>query len=311
MRLLQVLFRIVWGVGYLGNGILFLYVEWTYLRHGLTQIFNPLLHLQVLGTWLTNPLCWIFLSMAILGYYTTAAIEKRLNKNSKKPDIKAEKFVSQPLQTTDKNQSIIPSYSPVQPSYKQVDDSETEYVKQYVKLLKWAIQSSQKVQFSYENRNGEKSDLTVTPIRLKTIEQALCLEGYCHLRLVKKLFAIQRMRNVRIVSSGGTSDQSQSFPDSTVTESLHLDTPTQTTYQLQSPRQNAAQTLSTDAQNQKRPYIKCLLNELERIADAQWSNVKVLSEIHQELEFRSRKKAQVLRERISQRLMQLQGSQFM
>jgi hypothetical protein len=311
MRLLQVLFSVLWRLGYLGNGILFLYIEWTYLRQGFAQIFNPILHLQILGTLLITPLFWIFLVVAVLGYYAALAIKKQLEKSGKPPDIKADKVVSNLPQKKQGTQSRIPSSTPVQPSYKQADVSETEYVGQQVELLKWAIQSSQKVQFSYEKRDGEKSDRTVTPTGFKTVDKTLCLEGYCNLRKAKRTFAIKRMRKVKLVSPDETRYQPQSFPQSATTQALRTDTPTQTSDQPQSPLPHAPQTLHTEALNQKRPYIKCRLDEIERIADEQWSNVQVLSEIHHELEFRSRKKAQVLLERISQRLMQLQGSQFM
>ena len=187
MRLLQVLFSVLWGVGYLGNGILILYVEWTYLRRSFIQVFNPFLHLQVLGTLLTIPLFWIFLTMAVVGYYTAIAIEKRLERRTQRPEPKAEQVASNSL----------PDEQGVQPSI-----------------------------------------------------------------------------------------------------------PTQ------SPAQNTAQLSRTDTPTQKRPYTQFDFDELKRIADAEWSNVQILNKLHHELEFRSRKKAQFLRERIVQRLIQLQGSQF-
>lgn len=188
MRLLQILFSVFWGVGYLGNGILFLYVERTYLRQSFVQIFNPLLHLQVLGTLLTIPLFWIFLVMAVVGYYAATSIEKRLERSNQRPEIKAEQVISDPLPKNQGVQSSIPT---------------------------------------------------------------------------------------------------------------------------QSPAQNVAQPLRTDTSTQKRPYMQFRFDELKRIADAEWSNVQILNKIHHELEFRSREKAQALRKRIAQRLIQLQGSQFM
>lgn len=50
MRLLQIVFTILWAVSYLGNTILFIYIEWIYLRQSFIQMFNPFLHLQVMGT---------------------------------------------------------------------------------------------------------------------------------------------------------------------------------------------------------------------------------------------------------------------
>ena len=59
--------------------------------------------------------------------------------------------------------------------------------------------------------------------------------------------------------------------------------------------------------NLKRPYIKCYFTELERIADAEWNNIEVLRKIHYELQFRSRKKAKVLRSRLHDRLSVLEN----
>jgi len=84
MRLLQVIFSILWGLGYLGNGILFLYIEWSFLRQSFVQVFNPFLHLQVLGVLLTTRLFWIFLAMAIVGYYAVKNIEAYLDQDAKR-----------------------------------------------------------------------------------------------------------------------------------------------------------------------------------------------------------------------------------
>jgi hypothetical protein len=65
-----------------------------------------------------------------------------------------------------------------------------------------------------------------------------------------------------------------------------------------------------DKINQKRPYIKCPTNELERIANAEWNNPKILNEIHHELQFRSRKKATDLLIRVSERLIKLKGTKI-
>ena len=60
------------------------------------------------------------------------------------------------------------------------------------------------------------------------------------------------------------------------------------------------------ASSSKRPYIKCYAKELESIASSEWNNTEVLRAVHYELGFRSRKKAKVLRNRLSERLSQLE-----
>ena len=59
-----------------------------------------------------------------------------------------------------------------------------------------------------------------------------------------------------------------------------------------------------------RPYIKCYVDKLESIAEANLNNTDVLTELHHELGFRSRKKASVLRTKIAKRLAQTQKPSF-
>ena len=317
MRLLQILFGVLWVIGYLGNGILFLYVEWTYLHQSFVQIFNPLLHLQVLAILLTTPLFWLFLAMALLGYYTANSIGKRLEKSNQRHELKEEQLVSEPLSNTQEVQTSIPSTPPVQIASKQIDEQDSQNRDQQVKLLEWAIQSSQKVQFTYETQDGEKSDYTVTPIELETVEQALCLATYCYLNQTRRAFVIKRMRGLKIVSPDVRSSPSYSPRPPTTLAPAVPSQPSVLPLPIVEPQvsvQNTAlprtgpltQKSSPDFQVSKRPYIQLRLEELKRIADAQWSNVQVLEKIHHELKFRSRKKAQALRERIAQRLTNLQ-----
>jgi len=313
MRLLQVIFNILWGLGCLENGILFLYIEWSFLRQSFVQIFNPLLHLQVLGVLLTTPFFWVFLAMAVVGYYAATSIEAYITQSAERTKIAPAKVVfpspqifqeRQPSPSSHNAQSEQTySYVPPQPFSKPVSELETGSVEPKVKLLEWAIQSSQKVRFSYEKRNGEKSDRTVTPIDFKTVEQTLCLEGYCHLRRAKRTFAIKRMRDIRIVCASEAN-----YEQEVITP--YIDIQTKVSPASQSQPSNVTQAKNTDTQVKQRPYIKCHIDELERVAASEWNNAKVLSEIHYELKFRSRKKALDLRERIATRLTQLRSTQF-
>lgn len=77
------------------------------------------------------------------------------------------------------------------------------------------------------------------------------------------------------------------------------------------PPQTTSHPLRTDTSTQQRPYFRLGIDELQRTVDAEWNNRQILSRILHELEFRrSWGRPQALRERITQRLTQLQGSQF-
>ncbi|MEA5593184.1 WYL domain-containing protein, partial [Rivularia sp. UHCC 0363] len=217
-------------------------------------------------------------------------------------------------------------------------------VEPQVKLLEWAIQSSQKVQFSYETRNGEKSDKpsawlrdrTLTPISFKTVGQTLCLQGYCYLRSAKRNFAIIRMRDIKIISANQAnyqkviSDEVITPPDVQVivspasqiplpeltqkkkyeqVTSKELTTPPDVQIEAspisQSPLPEVTKTKNTETQVKQRPYLKYRTNELETIAASKWDNTEVLNKIHYELEFRSRTKALGLRQRITTRLTEI------
>lgn len=75
-KLLQGAFGLMWMAGFLGNGLLFLFVEWTYLRDSFLQFLNPFLHLQVLLRLVTIPLFWILLMLTGVGYFAMAGVEK-------------------------------------------------------------------------------------------------------------------------------------------------------------------------------------------------------------------------------------------
>jgi hypothetical protein len=285
MRLLQFFFATLWVIGYVGNGLLFLYVEWIYLRQSWIQIFNPFLQIQVLLTLLSTPLFWLLLAMAILGYYLTTVIEERIDRKSDKNDVELDKTssISPPIET-----SVQPQVLPSHPRQVEKDNlTDHAFIKQQIELLEWAIQSSQKVQFDYENRYGAKSHRTITPIQFKTVEKTLYLEAYCHLRKARRTFAVERMKEIRLVSPDEINHHAPLPLEKNKTASSH-----------------------TASRASERLYIKYSADELERIANSKWNSLDVLKDIHYELGFRSRRKAHELRERISKRLAQLQSTQF-
>ncbi len=187
MKLLRILFGILSFLGTIGNGILFLYIEWMFLQQSFIQILNPFLHIQVLGIVLINPLFWLFLIMSIVGSYAVSRIEKSIKQSHRQVEISREKVQS-------KYPQLFPTTTPHHP--KQVESSQAD----------------------------------IAP-KTKDIVQI-----------------------------------------------------------------------------QQRQYIRDRTDELERIAISNWENPRILEIIHYELEFRSRKKAAELRQRITGRLGQLQRS---
>ncbi len=75
-KLLQGTFGLLWMAGAFGNALLFLYVEWAFVRENFFQIFNPFLQLQVLLRLLTIPLFWLLLILAGVGYFAMAGVDK-------------------------------------------------------------------------------------------------------------------------------------------------------------------------------------------------------------------------------------------
>ena len=88
----------------------------------------------------------------------------------------------------------------------------------------------------------------------------------------------------------------------------YIDVQSKVSPALQSLSSNDTQVKDAGPQVKQRPYLKCHIDELQRITASGWNNTKILNEIHYELEFRSRKKALDLRERIAARLTQLQSA---
>ena len=196
MRLLQAIFGILFSLGSLGNGILFLYIEWSFVRQSFIQVFNPFLQFQVVGVLLTHPLFWVFLAVALVSHYAVTRIEKYLEKGKQATRVKASIAVS-PLPQTVKEIQHIPSApsAPSEPTYSAPPQPFPKPVS--------------------EHKRGISQEVIA------------------------------------------------------------------------------------------RPYIKFRIDELEKITASEWNSAKGLSEILYELEFRSRKKALNLRERIAARLAQL------
>ncbi len=79
MKALQGLFGLLSLAGVIGNGLLFSYVEWSYLRQSFLQVFNPLLHLYVVLTLVMMPLFWILTTVTVCGYFAMAGVQKHID----------------------------------------------------------------------------------------------------------------------------------------------------------------------------------------------------------------------------------------
>jgi hypothetical protein len=299
MKLLRIIFSIIWALGYLGNGVLFVYTEWIILQKNFVQILNPYIHFQVLITLIADPLFWIFLSMAVIGYYAVMNIEKHLLKNAKQGQVKNKETpspVTEALSQKHPSRSSLFSRN-IDPPKSVVSKVDTDEIKEQIELIEWAIQSSQKIRFNYEDRNGNNSNRTFTPQNFKTIRHTLCVEGYCHLRRAKRTFTIKRMRDIKIISANelnhnikGTTNSSTPSSFSSVPPIKDKDS------QLRPPKE--------------RPYINLIIDDLEALTNSEWNNIEILTEIDYELEFRSRPRSRDLSERIKKRLIQLKAQPF-
>jgi len=296
MRLLQIIFNVIWVLGYLGNGVLFVYTEWIILQKNFIQILNPYIHFQVLVILLSTPLFWIFLSMAVVGYYAVANIEKNLLKNVKQSQVETKKppsSVTEVLSRKYSNRfSLFSRELNTHTSVKAKVD--TDAIKEQIELLELAIQSSQKVRFAYEDKHGHNSERTFTPQNFKTIRLTLCIEGYCYLRCAKRTFTIKRMRDIRTISSNDLNHNVKEKANSS---------PISSSSSIPSVK-------NKNSQSKERTYINLIIDDLEALANSEWNNIEILKQIYSELEFRSRPRSRDLRERIKERLTQLKDQHF-
>ena len=296
MRLLQIIFSVIWILGCLGNGVLFVYTEWVILQKSFIQILNPYIHFQVFLILFSNRLFWIFLSMAVLGYYAVVNIEKNLHKDIKQSQVKNKETPSSVIKVLPRKYSNSFSlFSRELNNQTYVTTKvDTNVIKEQIKLLEWAIQSSQEIRFGYEDKNGNNSNRTFTPHNFKTIRQTLCVEGYCYLRRAKRTFTIKRMRDIKIISAN----------------ELNHDVKEKANSSLPSSFSSIPSAKNKGAQSKERSYINLIIDDLEALTNSEWNNIEILKEIYHELEFRSRIRSRDLSERIQKRLIQLKDQPF-
>lgn len=310
MKLLHTALTTLRRIGYFGSAALFLHLEWSYLYSDWTQILNPRLHLEVLATLAATPLFWLLLTMGGLGHYLAARSKRPLQNQRPQPQSLEPRELQQvgsprvgqkagtasSAATAKRQGATVEQRALEQRAFEQravepaprtvfqkvlQSDAATN---QKLELLEWAIQSSQKVEFDYENRYGARSHRLVVPLEFQMVGQALCLAGYCRLSRAKRVFAVKRMAHIKLIATGQADSLLPLLPD------LPLD----------SIEQDPQETVN------QRPFLRYSVDELQRIANLEWHNRDTLAELQDELSFRTRKRARELRERIAKRMTELQ-----
>lgn len=74
---------------------------------------------------------------------------------------------------------------------------------QKVELISRALREGWLVHFHYRRRDGQRSQRSVRPLAIVTIEAAPCLKGYCYLRHAERHFHIGRMSRVELLKQPG------------------------------------------------------------------------------------------------------------
>lgn len=83
MKILRIILGFISTIIYICHGILFLYVEWTYLRQSFFQIINPFLHLQVILTLIMMPTFWVLIVITALVILAEFGIDTYIKKKEK------------------------------------------------------------------------------------------------------------------------------------------------------------------------------------------------------------------------------------
>jgi len=91
MKAWKLLFTALRFVGFGGIGILFIYIEWTYLRQNFSDLYNPSMHFVAALKMLASPLFWVLLVIAVAGYFGTVRLNLWIEKQLREEWGKTEK----------------------------------------------------------------------------------------------------------------------------------------------------------------------------------------------------------------------------
>ncbi len=75
-------FSFIHVAGYIGQGLLFAYIEYLILRENIVQIINPLLHVGVLVVMIQTVWFWLFLAMSVFGYFSAQGAQSHIDKEN-------------------------------------------------------------------------------------------------------------------------------------------------------------------------------------------------------------------------------------
>jgi hypothetical protein len=343
MKLLQFLFRTLWTVGYLGNGILVLYVEWSYLRLSFIQIFNPFVHWQVAGTLLTSPLFWVLLGISSLGYYGYTFTEKRIKKyeqikqsrkisieniRSISPDsFKSQKErtpVEEPSSLSDNPVTRTIPVSSVQQGNVKASSIESErpkksyaetdfYELQRIAYSNWSdAEILHKTYCELETIPSQKSE----KLRSTITQWLKQLQKRPHIG--SDFYELQRIsysnwNDIEILSEVHyelrflSEQKGQDLCDKISLQLKQLQKQQPVPPDLNYSPEKAPVSITYPT----RQYLDYRFNELKELVNQSWSNVQILSEIQNELGYRrSRRKHKILYEDIVQRLIHLRNQTF-
>lgn len=77
MKVLASILFTIWIAAVAANGLLFVYVEWLYIRESFLNLFLPWVHIQVVLTLFTIPLFWVLAAIIVVSYVLAQVVERR------------------------------------------------------------------------------------------------------------------------------------------------------------------------------------------------------------------------------------------
>ncbi len=83
-------------------------------------------------------------------------------------------------------------------SYKDFNEKTENNFEKKVELITEAINYNALIKFNYRKFSGEKSVRTIQPENIEMIGNSLCVSGFCFLRNCDRVFAIQRITNLKL-----------------------------------------------------------------------------------------------------------------
>lgn len=89
-----------------------------------------------------------------------------------------------------------------------LEEGHTSEFEKKLALITEALKEGFDIKFGYTKGNGSKSTRQIKPIEIekdKFQKRTTCIKGFCHLRNANRVFAVKRMRNIKIIRETETS----------------------------------------------------------------------------------------------------------